>query len=252
MMTEQEFEAILRQAMQLEILPEETVVRGMKSGKGNMINMKSILKKACLAAVLMTLLTTTVYASGAMNIKTLFASTASRVYNRVEQAEAAAGFEVDDLETFSNGYGFAGGYVGETKALDEEDKVRLVYKEIHMDLRNGTGEELSLTAHEIHEAIEQSSLPPQQTRRVGETVICYRVDHYKYVPADYELTQTDKAMLEQPGWFLSYGAETVDETDVAFAYWEKDGISYLLMDTDAGESAESLFSMAEELILSGK
>ena len=62
----------------------------------------------------------------------------------------------------------------------------------------------------------------------------------------------DQAMLDQPGWFLSYGAETVDETDVAFTYWEKDGIRYLLMDDDAAESAESLFSMAEELVRSGK
>ena len=251
-MTEQEFEAILRQAMQPEILPEETVVRGMRSGKGNMINMKSILKKACLAAALMTLLTTTVYASGAMNIKTLFGSMTSKVYDSVEKAEAAAGFEVDDLESFSNGYGFAGAHVGETKAVDEDDKVRLVYKEIHVDLRNAAGEELSLTAHKTQEAIEQSRLPAQQTRRIGETVICYRVDHYKYVPADYELTQADQAMLDQPGWFLSYGAKTVDETDVAFTYWEKDGISYLLMDRDASEGSESMFSMAEELILSGK
>ena len=251
-MKDQEFESILRQALRPEITPEEIIVHGRKSGKGITMNMKSIMKKACLAAALMTLLTTTVYASGAMNIKTLFGSMTSRVYDSVAQAEAAAGFEMDDLDVFSNGYGFAGAHVGETKALDENDKVRLVYKDIHVDLCNAAGEELSLTAHEVHEAIEQSSLPPQQTRRIGETVICYRVDHYKYVPADYELTPADQAMLEQPGWFLSYGAETVEETDVAFTYWEKDGIRYLLMDDDASEGAESMFAMAEELILSGK
>ena len=251
-MKDQEFESILRQALRPEITPEEIIVHGRKSGKGITMNMKSIMKKACLAAALMTLLTTTVYASGGLNIKTLFGSMTSRIYDSVAQAEAAAGFEMDDLDVFSNGYGFAGAHVGETKALDENDKVRLVYKDIHVDLVNAAGEELSLTAHEVHEAIEQSSLPPQQTRRIGETVICYRVDHYKYVPADYELTPADQAMLEQPGWFLSYGAETVEETDVAFTYWEKDGIRYLLMDDDAGEGAESMFAMAEELILSGK
>lgn len=251
-MKDQEFEAILRQALQPEIAPEETIVHDRKSGKGTTMNMKNILKKACLAAALMTLLTTTVYAAGGLNIKTLWGSMTSKVYDSVAQAEAVAGFEMDDLEMFSNGYGFAGAHVGETKALDEKDKVRLTYKDIHVDLVNAAGEKLSLTAHEIHEAVEQSSLPPRQTRRIGETVISYRVDHYKYVPADYELTPADQAMLDQPGWFLSYGAETVDETDVAFTYWEKDGIRYLLMDDDAAESAESLFSMAEELVRSGK
>ena len=51
---------------------------------------------------------------------------------------------------------------------------------------------------------------------------------------------------------MSYGSESVEETEVAFLTWEKDGICYTLTDTDGSETAESLFSMAKELILSGK
>ena len=75
------------------------------------------------------------------------------------------------------------------------------------------------------------------------------MDHYKFVPADYELTEADKAMMEQPGNFLSYGSDEVKEMDMSFVKWEKDGISYLLMDMDASETAESMFSIARELIL---
>ena len=251
-MKDHEFEAILCQALQPPVLPEDTVVLVRPSGKRNGITMKKLMKRVCIAAAVVVLLATTAYAAGEMNIKTLLGGMNSRVYNSVAQAEEKAGFTMDDLDSFSNGYAFSGAYVGQTKALDDGDTVRLVYNEIHVDLVNAAGEKLSLIAHESHDALEGSSLAPERSRRYGDVQVSYRVDHYKYVPADYVPTEADKAMLQQPGWYLSYGAEEVGETDVAFLRWEKEGISYLLMDMDAGEPTDSLFSMAEELISSGK
>ena len=251
-MKDYEFEAILHQALQLPVQPEETFVRVRASGKDKTRNMKKILNRACAAAAVIALLTTTAYAAGEMHIKTLLGSNASKTYGSVAQAEKKAGFQMDDLDSFSNGYRFSGAHVGQTKALDEEDRVRLVYNEIHVDLVNSTGDELNLIAHESVEALEASPMAPEHSRRLGDILVSYRVDHYKYVPEDYVLTETDQAMLQQQGWYLSYGAEEVGETDVAFLRWEKDGISYLLMDSDASEPADSLFSMAGELISSGK
>lgn len=251
-MRDHEFEAILQQALQPPVLVEETFVCARPSGKGSRMNMKNMIKRVCIAAAVMALLATTAYAAGDMNIKTLFGGMSSRVYSSVVQAEEKAGFQMDDLDSFHNGYQFSGAHVGQTKALDDADRVRLVYNEIHVDLVNSEGEVLSLTAYESHEAIETSRLAPDRSRRYGDVLVTYRVDHYKYVPADYVLTETDETMLQQPGWYLSYGAEEVGETDVAFLAWEKEGIRYLLMDADASEPADSLFSMAEELISSGK
>lgn len=251
-MTEQEFEAILRQAMQPEILPEETVVRGMRSGKGNIINMKKILKKACFAAALMALLTTTVYAAEVLDIKTLVSNGGSRMYKTVQQAEEKAGFEMDDLEKFSNGYGVTGARVGETQALDENDKVQFVYNQIDVRLKNAAGEKLYLVAYESKEGIEESDTVPDLTRKLGDVILNYRQHHYKFVPADYELTDSDRTMMQKPGYYISYGSESIEENDMAFLNWEKDGICYTLMDSDGSETAESLFAMAEELILSGK
>lgn len=251
-MKDQEFELILRQAMQMDIAPEETIVHPMKSGKGTVINMKSIMKKACLAAALMTLLTTTVYAAGGMKIKTLLGSSSSRIYETVAQAEQKAGFQMDDLDTFSNGYGFVSARVGENRALDQDDKVRFVYNDIAVELKNTTGDELDLIAHEARDDIPTSDTVPSQIRTLGEVRLEYRLHHYKFVPENYELTDRDKTMMEQPGYYISYGSESIEETDVAFLNWEKDGICYTLMDSDGSESSGNLFAMAEELILKGK
>ena len=251
-MKEQQFEHILHQALCPEIDPEAAVVHVRYSGKGKHMNIKQVIRKACTAAAIILVLATTAYAADALNIKTLLTGSGSRTYESVEQAEEKAGFEIDAKKTFANGYAFAGARVNETKALDEEDRVRLTYNEIHVDLRSASGQTLSLTAHKTQDRIPDSGLAPEQARKIGEITVNYRVDHYKFVPADYELTEADKAMMERPGNYISYGSETVGETDAAFVTWEKDGISYLIMDMDAHETADSLFSMAEELILSGE
>lgn len=251
-MTEQQFESILRQALRPEIEPAALTVHVRPHRKGYSMNIRHFIRKACTAAAIIAVLTTTVYAADALNIKTLLTGSSSRVYETVEQAEEKAGFQIDAKEEFSNGYTFTGAHVSETKGLDKDDRVRLTYKEISVTLKNAAGEKLSLIAHQDQEAIPHSELSPQQTRRIGETVLCYRVDHYKFVPADYVQTEADKIWLQQPGNFMSYGSDTVQEEDVAFLTWEKDGICYTLMDTDASERPDSLFSMAEELVLSGK
>lgn len=248
-MKEQQFESILRQALHPEIAPEETAIRVRHSGKGHIMNIKQVIKKACTAAAIILLLATTAYAADAMNIRTLTTGSLSKTCKTVEQAEEKAGFEIDSQDHFTNGYSFSGARVNETKALDENDRVRLTYNEISVDLRNAAGDILTLTAYETQEAIPETELPPDQTRGIGGITVTYRVDHYKFVPPDYELTEADKAMMEEPGNFISYGADEVQEKDMSFVRWEKDGISYLLMDMDASETAESLFSMAKELIL---
>lgn len=251
-MKEQEFELLLRSALRPEVDAASLAVHGSRNRKGHKMNMRKIITRGWAVAAFVALLATTAYAADALNIKTLLSGSASRVYETVEQAEEKAGFEVDTKDTFSNGYTLTGARVQEVKGLDKHDRVRLTYSEITQELHNASGERLLLTAYQHQESITASNLPPQQTRKMGDTLVQYRVDHYKFVPPDYVQTEADKRWLQQPGNFLSYGSDTVQEEAVAFLIWEKDGICYHIMDRDADDGADSLFSMAQELILSGK
>lgn len=252
-MKDQEFEAILRQAMQPSVDLAETVVQGSVSGKGKTMNMKKLMKKGILAAAVMALLTTSVCAAGALNIQTLRSGMMSRRCSSVVQAEEKAGFQMDDLDCFTNGYAVDEIRVEEVQGLDEKDEVRLVYSEICMELKNAAGERLHLSAYQHREGLEASSVPADQVRQFENVALEYRLHHYKFVPADYVRTEKDKLWLQQPGNFMSYGSEKgISERNVAFLNWEKEGICYLLMDSDGSEAAQSLFSMAEELIRSGK
>lgn len=252
-MKDQEFENILRQAMQPSVDLKEIVVPVRVSGKETHMTMKRMMKKGCIAAALIALLSTSVYASGALNIKTLVSGMHSRAYNTVAQAEEKAGFEMDDLSRFTNGYAFDGVRVEEVRGLDEKDKVQIVYNEICVKLKNAAGEQLHLSAYQERDGLQASDVPADQIRKLGEVTLEYRLHHYKFVPADYEQTEEDKLWLQQPGNYMSYGSEKgISESSVAFLNWQKEGICYLLMDSDGSESAESLFSMAQELVLNGK
>ena len=252
-MTEQQFEALLRQALRPEIDPKDTAFSCSPHGKGQIMNIQKTVKKAAVVLAAVLILTTTAYARDFMNIKSL-ATTGrgdylSESYKDMGKAMKKAGFEITAPESFENGYSFQNIYVGETGAYDEHGKEQFTYRDLVVRYSSPAGSALSLFTHADLETLPQDDRHPDLTRMIGEVQVDYRLDHYKFVPEDYELTPEDKAMLEQPGHYLSYGADTVTEQDNHSLSWVKDGISYHLLDSGAKETPDTLFAMAEELIL---
>jgi len=252
-MTEQQFEALLRQALRPEIDPKDTAFSRSPHGKGQIMNIRKVMKKAAAVLAAVLILTTTAYAADFMNIKSLVTTGGkeyhSESYKDMGKAMKQAGFEITAPESFENDYSFRNVRVGETGAYDEHDKELFTYKDLVVYYKNPAGTTLSLFTHIDREELSQNSREPDLTRIIGEVQVNYWLDHYKFVPVDYELTPEDEAMLEQPGYFMSYGSDTVIEQDNHALGWVKDGISYHILDSGAKETPDTLFAMAEELIL---
>lgn len=211
------------------------------------------MKKAAVVLAAVLILSTTAYAADFMNIKSLVTTGGkeyhSESYKDMGKAMKQAGFEITAPESFKNGYSFRNVRVGETGAYDENNKELFTYKDLVVYYKNPAGTTLSLFTHIDREELSQGSREPDMTRMVGEVQVEYRLDHYKFVPVDYELTPEDEAMLKQPGYYLSYGSDTVIEQDNHSLSWVKDGIDYSILDSGAKETPDVLFAMAEELIL---
>lgn len=253
-MTEQQFESILRQALCPEISPEEAIVHPRKRTKGATVKMKSVIKKIAMVAAAVMLLATTVYATDFMNIQTLSTfiggkNYRSESYQDMDKAMKKSGFQVDILEEFETGYAFQNVWVEEIGAYDENGERQFTYMDMMVEYQNRDGKRLLLCAKPVQENIPATESPIASTRTIGDIQVIYTVSHYKIVPVDYELTAQDEAMLEQPGYFLSYGSDTVEEMDNATLIWEKDGIRCSILDMGAKESPDTLMAMAEELIL---
>lgn len=254
-MTEQKFEAILRQALHPEISPEETALRDRPAQKGSKMNTRKAIKKACLiAAVILLLGITTVCAADIPNIRSLVSGRklySSAQYADVGKAQEAAGFQLHVPEALPGGYHFEAVEVDTTRGLDENQQEQLAYPELRISYRGADGNQLILAAHAIQNGVADSDRTPDRTGCIGETLLNYRLDHYKFVPADYTLTPADQALLAQTGYHISYGSDTVEEQDVAFLSWQRDGVCCLLMDSGAEETGDALFAMAQTLLTYG-
>ena len=252
-MTEQQFEALLHQALRPEIDPKDTAFSRSPHGKGRIMKIQKVMKKAAVVLAAVLILSTTAYATDFMNIKSLVTTGGkeyhSESYKDMGKAMKQAGFEITAPESFENGYSFRNVRVGETGAYDEHDKELFTYKDLVVYYKNPAGTTLSLFTHADREELSQNSREPDMTRMVGEVQVDCWLDHYKFVPVDYDLTPEDEAMLKQPGYFMSYGSDTVIEQDNHSLSWVQDGVSYHILDSGAKETPDVLFAMAEELIL---
>ena len=207
--------------------------------------------KILVAAALIPLLTITAYASDVLNIRTLVSGMThytSSQYADIDKVMDKAGFEMDVKERFNNGFAFEKAYVEDTRGLDENDREVLKYREVQVNYRNADGVRLCLFANPDIEEITDSESPVAQTAQIGGVTVSYYRDHYKFVPANYELSEAEKQWEAIPGNYISYGTDAVEETDVAFACWEKDGLRYTIMDSGAKVSPQTLFAMAKELM----
>ena len=207
--------------------------------------------KILVAAALIPLLTVTAFAADVLNIRTLVSGMThytSSQFSDMDKIMDKAGFQMDVKETFHNGFTFDKVYVEDTRGLDENDREVLKYREVQVNYRNADGVRLCLFAHPDMEEITDSESPVAQTAQIGGVTVSYYRDHYKFVPANYELTEAEKQWEAIPGNYISYGTDAVEETDVAFACWEKDGVRYTIMDSGAKVSPQTLFAMAKELM----
>lgn len=203
------------------------------------------------AAAVIALLSVTAYATDVFGIRSLESGGKSTQYSNfadMDKAMARAGFQADCKEEFSNGFRFANASVDETVGKDESGKIALVYQELSVTYKNDAGQRVMFYAYRDMEEIPQSDHPAQNTWDVQGITVSYYLDHYKFVPADYKLSEEEQAWQEIPGNYISYGSDQVEEKDVVFLNWTKDGIRYMIMDSGAQVSAESLYSMAQEII----
>lgn len=209
--------------------------------------------KALLIAALIPILTVTAYASDFLNIRALCTGRlhfSSSQYSDMGKAEKKAGFDLNVPETLGD-YTFREVQVQDVNGLDEGDKRVLTYRETSITYQNKAGNQLNFFQEPVQEEISNQNRPADQTRDVNGVKLEYRLDQYWILPASYEetgLTQEMEEWQKLPGHYISYGSDAPEQEKVASLSWEQDGLRYSLLDMDGKESADTLFSMATQLM----
>lgn len=169
-------------------------------------------------------------------------------YEEIDKAREDIGYTFHSVESFTNGYTIDKMDISDVDKLDDEMNRVETFSEYWGIYKKDGCEKINLIIHEVlPEAANEAARAMEQTVIDGITVD-YLVDHYKYVPVDYEITAEDEANMAGEHYYISVGSDEVEEEDIMFTNWVQDGIRYSLMYSGTDLSSEDFFQMAAELI----
>lgn len=168
-------------------------------------------------------------------------------YEQMGQAEKKLGYSVDHVEDFDNGYHFAGAGITNISTRDDNGNTLYNAKGIDIEYQKAGEAEITLSVEEVR-SDAWKEYTPASVRTCGDITLQYNVLTNKFVPADYVLTEEDKANMEKDDYNLAYGSDSVQINQSMHVRWEKDGILYHLFGFDVSLSADEMFDMAETII----
>lgn len=211
-------------------------------------------KGVAIAAVATMILGTTVFAAGRIASITSFSSSQPTFTDlpTADQAEEKIGISPKLVESFGNGFAFEDAVVVDGALNDESGNAQQQFKELDLTYeKEGSQIVLGVKDASITEMMEndgEEPSPAKETTDYQGTALDYISYANKLVPADYEMTEEDKAAQESGELVFSYGAPDVSVSSVQNLTWEEDGVSYFLLTMDDSVTKSDLVSMAQELI----
>ncbi|MDD3251094.1 MAG: signal peptide protein [Lachnospiraceae bacterium] len=162
-----------------------------------------------------------------------------------KEVKKLIGADAKLIDSFSNGYTFAGGNVGTNSDFDENDKVIGSYKSLYLAYNLGD-DNLSMFVAPTHAA--QEEVNSVQAATINDIPVFYSFYDNKVVPGDYVQTEQDKADEASGKYVFSYGSDDVEIIRVQYLGWDEDGVNYGLLAMNSTATQETLVQMAKEVI----
>lgn len=213
------------------------------------VSTQRLLRVALIAALLSAFFITTAYALSGVRGTGTYPMRHDEEYRSLRdlpKAEKILGYPVTVPEGLAGGYRFLKMRIGGEAAFDENNDVLQSYYGLHVQYEAPGKMPLYLDLSPVL-ALTAERPQPTETRTLGGVELCYSRDHYKFVPEDYQKTAEDLAAEAAGHFYLSFGADVIEERDLEFAEFVLDGVNYVLMDEN-GDGPEALFQMAAEVI----
>lgn len=214
-------------------------------------SMKWNIKKVAVAALGVCLLTGGVCYAGekvAYYVSSGAPSSYQTDFSSIDSLSNEAGINVNAVEAFANGYTFEEAGIDNTAAYGEDQKL---YEFSELVIRYGKEglPSISIFAEDaayyvgtderlIYDAVRECD---------GVEIKCYTVTH-KFVPTDDDLTDEDRANMDNPNYNFACGTDEVEIKQSMSVNWIKDGVYYHMFGFDLPLSAEEMLDMAEEMI----
>lgn len=166
-------------------------------------------------------------------------------YSKLDKEENKLGYNVKAVKNFANDYSFKKMSVDKVKGLDESGNKVAEYKEINITYQK-EGKEIELGISKKIQT-EETQLPTE-IRQINGINVEYSLDTYKFVPADYQLTDEDNLNITKEHYYISNGSDEIKIQQVSSLKWEDEGLTYILQQFDTEMTIEQLTDMVSEII----
>ena len=169
-------------------------------------------------------------------------------YAQIGEAETRLGYAADHVETFRNGYSFAGASIGTNYAYDENGQRLYSYEEMDIDYKKEGETSLYLAIEKPVESLYGDIVPEAVRTCEGITIKYWKVE-FSVVDTDYVVTRKEIEEMKAADSDISIEwNENTAETS-HHVMWEKEGICYMLSGFDVTLSPDEMMDMAEEIIM---
>ena len=229
-------------------ITEEEITRMSTQTKG--VSRRKLVCTAILAAVIAVLLTVGAYAAGSGSAG-MWTSHDTRSYKRLPTAAQCvedAGYIPVLVDSFKNGYAYAGGNVRVHQAYDAGMTLTEQTRGFSFKYEKDGD---SVSFDQSVSFSDKVIMDGEPVATVGGMEIYYSRMLYKLVPDGYKLTERDIADRESGRVVFSYGDKdsAVEETVVTSAQWRKGDRYFILLQLDGALDEAELVDMACEAAL---
>lgn len=163
----------------------------------------------------------------------------------VKQVKNDFEFNPKLVKEFDNGYIFASGYTAHEEGLDEKGNSVAKTKSLDFTYKKGNDKlSLAMKNRRLGERSEKETV----SNTYNGIDLYYHSDAYKFVPADYKMTEQDKKDKLSGKYVFSYGSDKVEISQVQSLNWMQDGIYYSFLASDSNISKDELVKMAQKVI----
>ena len=167
-------------------------------------------------------------------------------YAQIGEAETRLGYAADHVETFRNGYSFAGASIGTNYAYDENGQRLYSYEEMDIDYKKEGEPSLSLVIEKPVESLYGDIVPEAVRTCEGITIKYWKVE-FSVVDTDYVVTKKELEEMKDTDISIEWNENTAETSH--HVMWEKDGMCYMLFGLDVTLSPDEMMDMAEEIIM---
>ncbi len=174
--------------------------------------------------------------------------------NELPEVERIVGYDICLVDKFTNGFAFSKLRVDGLADYDEDYNILKEYYGVNATYRTPSGAEMMLSLSPVSDnSIFQETRAASSGCVIGEMAVSIYRDHYKFVPEDYEKTPEDIAAEAGGHYYISFGADRIEERDIVSADVVLNDVNYTFYFDNAAEcSDEMLIQMASELLEAAK